>query len=444
MLHVFVLYLMLYILLVVAWLDSEKDILSPSVLVCASFIVGVTFYMVGYNRLAEENFSLKTILLILGGLTVFLLVGSLARRITRYTLKLNRGNRYKCLNYSPVKAFNVPSYFYIGFVLLVTITTIAQIMNVRKQMEGNSIIAMLQQFRNTINSGGNESLSNSGFVKLFSRVINALQPCLIFSMLYNRIVSKKKAKRPVLMWIGIGYSILCMFAISFSRATVFTIAFETMCAVAICTNIRNSNRAINKTTKGNRAWIKIAFLVLLVGIPSFYLGGVIAGKSYSQIRAIQSVENYFSYGLIRLNHIVNNGFAKSEHFGQWSFSGIYAFLNRMGGNYKDYNIFPFYLRYGNTITVFGRWYVDFGFFGALFMAAIVSAFVWYIYTRMKFEYRKKRAIFYIVMYIYTISNILMVVYDDWFRNIITINYAVRLIVIIFTCRWLNRILKSAH
>ena len=441
MFNVLLLYFALYVFLFIAWMDSEKDLLSPSVLFFASFIIGVTFYMLGYNRLAEEAFSFETIALILGGSAIFLIVGRVSRSATKAIYKLKKNNGYRCLNYTPNRCFHISRYVYICFIALVTITTVVQIMHVRNQLGGGAVIAVLQQFRNTMNSGGNETLSSSGFVNLFSRVINALQPCFIFVLFYNRIVSRVKFSRPILMWSGIIYCTVCVFLMSLSRATIFTIAFEAMCAMVICINIRNSNKGVGRTSKGNKMWIRIAFFVLLIGIPGFYFGGVFAGKSYSQIKAIQSVENYFSYGLVRLNHIVNHGFSQSEYFGQWSFSGVYALLNRLGGNYRDYNIFPFYQHYGNTITIFGRWYVDFGTLGVLIMAAIVSAFVWYVYTRMKYEKRGKKSLFYSVLYVFIVSSVLMVVYDDWFRNVITINFAFRLIVVILTSRWLYSRLK---
>lgn len=138
-------------------------------------------------------------------------------------------------------------------------------------------------------------------MSLLSRVIYGIQPVLLFSMFYNKYIAKRKFRHPVLGGVAMVIYMMALYLISGSRGKVFAVFFQVLFAVTLTLNyggniFRDHFRSGEK--KGNKFWIKAVVIIAVIGIPLFYYGGVIGGRNYSQISAFQSVENYFSYGLI--------------------------------------------------------------------------------------------------------------------------------------------------
>lgn len=429
MINVVFLLLIFFALLIISLIISRYDLLSPSVLLCFSFITGISFYLLNAKRLARVDFNILTVGLLSLCASLFVITENVLKFILIKIYRYNDKNHYN--------AFSNITYIFrqnyltkITILILLIICTIVQIHHeITYVGSGGSIMARMATYRNIALTPGVQDITNNLFVLIYARIIYALIPVYIFCFIYNRIVRKKKLARPLLTYLVLTLSIVCIYLLTMARGTIFSIVFQILTAIVMCYNFSARNYKRKNLNKGRTSWFKYALLIMLLGIPLFYWGGVLSGKNYDQITPLQSVGNYLSYGLIRLDHIVSHGFIESDHFGQWSFNGVYSFLNKLGGDYPDYNIFPYHLNYGNTITIIGRWYVDFGVVGAIIMSCIISGILTYVYFRFSYSPNISTVLFNSFIYIFIIPNIYMAVYDDWFRNILSINQIFQIFVI---------------
>lgn len=141
-----VFYVSLYLLLAVSWKLSKCDVLSPNVLICASFIGAATMYILGSERLEAQTFTAKTTSYLLLGILVFILGSETCKVVVKSIRKYSDKRQYTAFVGDGIKPINLPIFFYVGFSALVIITTALQIYHV-KQMVGGSIITALSIYR---------------------------------------------------------------------------------------------------------------------------------------------------------------------------------------------------------------------------------------------------------------------------------------------------------
>jgi len=116
----------------------------------------------------------------------------------------------------------------------------------------------------------------------------------------------------------------------------------------------------------------IPFMLFLAA--SFSSAGSLVGRVETQKSGFQDFAEYFCGGLYAFDHALDRA-ASSKIWGLQSFVYLYAipihlglmpFSEEFGGINGEFTL------YGNTITIFGRWYRDFGHIGVYVMSSIVS------------------------------------------------------------------------
>lgn len=409
------LFICLVVLLIVIWAVLYKDVLSPAILLHLSFIGAILLLIKGAERLEIKSFSYETAFLLLMGIVSFTLGGIMCSLIQN-----DRRRPYSGLkNPQPLI---VNDYLYVAFVSFATIVAYVQFKHeVAYVGFAGTFTEIVSKFRD---DAVMEGVEPNPFVALGSRMIFALQPLLIFLTLYNKIVCKQNFGKLIVLIPCILVYIVCIFIIAGSRGKIFTILFQILFALSICYNLAGFGKGITtdgKTLAGNKIWFKVALLVFFIGIPTFYYVGVVQGKRYSEMSLFEPVENYFSYGLIHLNHTVETGVYEVKDFGGWSFPGLYSALNKFGADYPFYDSVPFYSRYGNTLTLFGRWYQDFNIIGVAIMSLFVGYFFSFVYYKMIYAKDKESIIRNSTFYIFFMPTILMASYDDWVKSLLAIN-----------------------
>lgn len=403
-------------LLLIIWVVLYEDILSPSVLLVISFIGATLLLLKGAERLEIKEYSYETVFVFIVGIFFFILGGMI--RALSETRKISPYSGLK----NP-KPLIINKSIYVVFVLFAAFVAYVQFKYELAHVGYvGTFTEIVSDYRDEAVKEGVES---DPFVALSSRIIFSLQPLLIFLTLYNKIVCKRKLGNWFVIIPCIITYVICIFVIAGSRGKIFTILFQILFALSICHNLADSkgNKDSNswKNLSGNKIWIKFALLTILIGIPTFYYVGVVQGKKYSDMSLFEPVENYFSYGLIHLNHTVTSGVYETKDIGGWSFAGLYALMNKFGANYPFYDSVPFYDRYGNTLTLFGRWYQDFNIVGVIVMSLLVGYFFSFIYYRMIYARDNSSVIRNSVFYVFFMNTILMASYDDWVKGLLTLN-----------------------
>ena len=426
------LYISLFILFGFAWLQSKRDVMSPSVLLCVSFVLGTTLYLLGSKRTTIDELTFPTVMLILSSILLFIVVEGITRFFIKGTHHYSDKQTYSAFQVPENFKLELKNSYLVILIILMLITAFIQVAVIRDYSGSGSLASMMSVYRtDSLMADAPKNV----FVDIFSRVVYGITPLFLFSLFYKKYVCNEKFKNIVLLAICAILYVVSIFLISGARGRVFSFLFQAIASIILCMKFGNKRIGRERTYKGGRNWLKTVVLVAIIGVPLFYYGGVFAGKDYTQVTPFQSVSNYFSYGLIRLNLIVKEGFTASENFGQWSFPGIYSLLEKFGMEYKNYDIFPFYGMFGNTVTIFGRWYVDFGVIGVYVMTAVVSLLYSTIFYKLKFSKSSRIAFMYSLIYIFLIGNILMASYDDWVRNLTAINTIVQIVVLIISGRY---------
>lgn len=113
--------------------------------------------------------------------------------------------------------------------------------------------------------------------------------------------------------------------------------------------------------------------LILSGI-IFYYTATMVGRHETERGILEYIAVYFCGGLYSFNLHIDEP-ARNVFWGQSSFSGVYSVLIKLGlvsadadMGYHDFDL------YGNTVTMFGRWYEDFGQLGVYIMSFFVSMF----------------------------------------------------------------------
>lgn len=432
MTSVVILLISLMLLFIVLW-RIEKDFLSPSILIVISFIAGVVLLINGHNRLEIKTISNETVLLLFLGILAFIAGGVVSKN--------NKNNKRFYNAFNNPKPINITIKHYILFTIYSAVTAYIQF---RHEMNyvgfAGTFTEIVSEFRNDA-VAVESTVSKNEWVNINSRIVFALQPLLIFTILYNKIICKKRITRPAILLLCAFIYTASVFVMAGSRGRLFSFFFHILFSAVICYNF-SGGTSEKKTLLGNKIMVKVGIFLILIGIPLFYFSGALQGKNYEDKSVFEPAENYFSVGIIHLDHTITSSTYKSEHFGQWSFSGFYSFLNKTGEKYKNYDILPFYGRYGNTVTIFGRWYQDFNVIGVIIMAFLTGFIFSKVYNKMLYANNIRDAFFYSVFFVFLINRIVMACYDDWIREFVSINCIFQIIVLICSIKYIsNKFLK---
>ena len=107
--------------------------------------------------------------------------------------------------------------------------------------------------------------------------------------------------------------------------------------------------------------------VLIVMAALFTAAGDIVGRYKTEKSSLQNLAEYFCGGLYSFNYHIDD--PATKYFGQATLTYVYAIPQNMGIIPRDDEnmITGQFDLYGNTVTIFGRWYKDFGTIGVFVM-----------------------------------------------------------------------------
>lgn len=120
--------------------------------------------------------------------------------------------------------------------------------------------------------------------------------------------------------------------------------------------------------------IKKMIPLLGVAVLFFYYSSTLVGRRKTKRGIFEYLAVYLCGGLYSFNLHVNEP-ARNIYWGQSSFADVYHWLIKLGIVPETANMqYHTFDLYGNTVTLFGRWYEDFGQIGVYTMSVLVSLF----------------------------------------------------------------------
>ena len=169
-----------------------------------------------------------------------------------------------------------------------------------------------------------------------------------------------------------------------------------------------------------------------------YVGSFI-GRYETQKSGLQNVAEYACGGLYSFNLHLDRA-ASTKIFGQASFTYAYSVPQNMGlmPRTDDSMITGEFDLYGNTITIFGRWYRDFGTPGVYVMTCLVSLFYSTMFYK-KVDYssnRVKEHHFGRIFYCHLMTGLIWAGYDDRVAPLMATQTVMLLVLVPFMYRLL--------
>ena len=347
-------YIMLTIWIVLLLLP-DRDFIAPEFVFCSSMVLcsGLYIYMQEYwNR----DFHQITFILLLTSSIEFIVIGLACRYFS------------KCIdNIQRVQIMPIDLSDFVA--LLATLISIITVV-----LGINTIITNggIMEYRNMRVSNEVKGLF---LVNQLAKLLSAYIFIALYSLMYNKIIHNKPLLNKKIQIASILFSIVAIVIVSLGRKTIIDI-FLFAIFIHIILKTKMSKR-------GKIPW-KIVLGVVLV-IPFFYYSSELVGRDFDRISNVSPLfylGQYLGCGLNFFNSNIIYMPNTTQYFGQSSFASIYSkvLIGTFLPEYtEDYLYHEFNLVYGNSVTLFGRWYEDWGVLGVYIMTAVTAYCFSYFY-----------------------------------------------------------------
>lgn len=236
-----------------------------------------------------------------------------------------------------------------------------------------------------------------------------------YIVVYNWSVCRKKlrANLKCLLIIGL-FIVYTVFSQGARQPAIEIILF--MFLTYFVWKLKHSER--RKLFKLIRKMIVIAPLAAII----FTKTAELVGRRAVERHILTYISAYFCGGLYSFNLHVNEP-ARNAIWGQSSFADIYQFLSKFGivpvsyvASYHSFDL------YGNTVTMFGRWYEDFGSSGVYIMTILVSLFFSVLFYKYIYPSNKNQSLHLSkIMYVKMVIALVWAGYDDRIRALFSMS-----------------------
>ena len=423
-------YLLLFLetfLFFLAFILNKKDIMAPSVVMCAMFVVSTLFAMANM-KLWNIEYSIKSCFILVSGLLVYLA----AETVFRMFFERRRA----------VTTADIDNTVYVQKWMIRAVIAFDLIMLVwyflrLRQITGMSgfttmIFSTYRSMTGHLESRTNTDVEQAGILlNQFLKLVKALGFAAEYILIKNLMHGIKIRKQIGLVLIV--FLSVCTGLIVAQR----TVLLQLVAAGAVEYSIVwHQKRGWSR----NLSWkvLRIGFLLLFIGIPAFHFTTLLIGES-TKLGAFGYASIYLGSSIPLFDMYVRAP-TKPVVFGEETLVGLRQFLDLMGiSTYnRDVNLEFRNLSEGmisNVYTFFRRPLHDFGFCGMLVFTVLVALlFSWLYYGKIKWKKPSRRTDGWILFYGYlyywiftssilqvscfyisfnTVSSILMIVISYW-------------------------------
>lgn len=429
---IYILLFTMILFLVLSYRVFDRDIISPSVIVCIMFIICITFATYNIDNWGID-YQFKTYMILFLGLLSFIITGIIINYACKISLRKKINKNYN----NELKLYNLDKKIMFIFLVIDIGTTFFYFKEVYRisLLAGNDLgyLGMMSYYRgyvayNSLAEGIPTLLTE--FVKLCT----ALGFVSIYIFIYNSII-KRDFKRDGYLIIFILLTMI-QTVLGGGRGTILWL-FSTAFVASYITVMRKRN------WKGyiNSKYIKDGILILIVLLFGFYfLKNLI--RIFNTTDSIVDYISAYAGGSIQLFDLyIKDPILPSKLVGQESFVGIYNTLDKLGfmdiaSFYPNNSNLEFRLSngisIGNVYGAFRRYYHDFGIVGVCSLQMICSAFYHIYYNKIRTFNKSHKADFYILLYSYLTYHLFMMPIDDiFFKSFISVNCITTVILLYF-------------
>lgn len=373
--------------LFMAYIVNNKDIVAPSVIIFAGFIISLCFNIINYIKW-EVSYSLHFIFVLILGFSATIIGDVLGSKVGKnVVLKASKKKTFD-LDLGEKLAIDIPlgvNLLVIVFMVLIAFLYCKDAIRIASLYGNLQYQTTLQAIRNaTYFVGSTVDLENGTSTVLAQATLasKAIGYIYIYFYFFNRIFSgKKKLKGNWLnLFPPIIYLVESVFSTSRSQILYFFIgAFLMYYLLWFC---RYGKIREDKKIK----FIKYGITIIVVFCIIFYLLGYLTRKSEA-LSFFDNISVYVGGSLVSFNNWLENFKFCNKYVGIESFVGIRKILYRLNlvdywsVRHLEFTSFGFFC--SNVYTAFRRYLSDFGYFGIFVFQMLSTVIFSTMYNKIK-------------------------------------------------------------
>lgn len=435
MVDLYLIFMVSFALLIIELLIFKSDYASPAFIYTASFVVCSACALYMAEDWDIEQIEQDTVILICGSLLIFVIVEEITRyaafilaRCKNASLDKRGGGREK-------QSIEIPNTILNVAIVLALVGIAWSFIYIFRFASAGDWNAMFALYKNTLNTDSASLGWGKKLLNQFNKILVALNYVLLYVFNYNNSCSqmlKKEKRKYIISFILFMFYRLVMVG-GRQGLLFFVVAWVTSNLICKTYKVNRHER-----DRANKKYVKIMLLAVAIIFPAFYFFGRFVGRRETDVMYASTA--YLTTGIYGLNWEVRNGYS-SAYWGEISFPGLYPILKFFGvipAELQDQAFLPF-LRYGNTVSILGRWYWDFGISGAFVMVGAISflfSFIFYFKVKYKTDGHKRNIS--TIIYSYMIYILYFAGYDDFVIHIFSLNFLLIIILICLFYRWIVR------
>lgn len=399
------------ILFIISLIMSEKEVLSPAVIINAGFIVAVLAAICNIERWSL-TIHWNTYWVIFGGLLIFTSVSILIR----FFFKIRNGERKtvcKSLGYIAIENWKI--YFLMALVIFISAIYLYYVRKIVGVYYGKlGWTETMYHFRHLVSYGQSDLRVPNSIEQLYQLITLSATVC-IYILIYNYVFFRKIQKNLLLLT----FVIICSSLLNTSRLNIIIYFVESVTFYDIFLNRKNGKGISLNIRFAIRA---IIGFVLFCGI--FVFLKQIAGRIDDR-NPFYYITYYLGQSIHNLDVYLQEKHTKPDIWGKETFYGLnhalYLFTGDNKYNYIAHKEFRFNkgISTGNVYTTFRAFIHDFGYLGFILLTIIFSAIMnfWYLRIKTKTRIKKYKAFDISAMYYaYMMFTVYTAFFTDYFYN----------------------------
>ncbi|HEM6497557.1 O-antigen polymerase [Streptococcus suis] len=366
----YILLLGLCLLFILTYIFSNRDILSPSVVMTLVFIVSTVFAILNIRNW-EIDYNVSAGLITLSGIFVFF-VSEMMGNI--FWGKRVKGTTYLNFDFQEITIDKWKLYFLIIFNFFIVIW---YFLKIRSIVGGGSIGEIFQEYRRIgVNQlEGKDVETVGGIINQFLKIVEGTGYVAGFTLINNYIYKSKKWQQNVMLVILIGLSILPgLFGAGRTQVLKLLSSFAIMSYV-IWQQKYGWNKVMSWKVLGKGT------LAAFIGIPAFYYSLALLGRSTTR-SLLDYSSNYLSSGMILFSKYIEEPVTRIM-WGEESLPNILKVLHALNLSpaSTSYNLEfrRLGIGYSNIYSFFRRPYHDFGLLGMYIFVALIALWFSFLY-----------------------------------------------------------------
>ena len=340
---------------------SGRDIMAPSVIMCAMFVIS-TFFAIMNIKNWKIDYSLDSVLILVAGMVTFILAEALFHGMQNK--KIRRVRKADQAEMHPVVIQKSLLIFAVIFDVLVLLWFYMEICRIVAgygyTATGVGVFGRYRTIITSLTQRSDSKVALTGMVlNQMIKLVHAMGYVSLYILLNNWFAGDKK-KLPYIFHIILVLAHIFSYIMEGSRGNILQIASAALIEWYI---LWHRKVGWHKVLTGKV--VVVGVLCMLIGMPLFYSSLSWMGRATNK-RLLRYIGFYVGGSIQLFDLYLKSNITKPKVFGEETLIGVLHFLNRLGFDLDVRNVNLDMIRLdelsrGNVYTFFRRPLHDFGF-----------------------------------------------------------------------------------